>query len=366
MLFRSPEAINFLGDVVGVTTTVSGESHAAILALNSQPTVIDLGTLGGYGSEAYGINDLTEVVGSSSDAYGCVHAFLVTPETDQAGNPVWYRDEDPADGINDLMIDLDPLTGLYPDTYSSAVAINNLGQVVGWATGWNENSEIVLDIAVLWQLGADGNVSAVELPGLNGSSSVDAYDINDLGQVVGRAYTSDGQYHAVLWEVDADGNVSAPVDLGYLAPEHEYSEATGINELGEVVGVSRTSDRKWHAFLVTPVTDAAGNWVWYSDGDGDGINDLMIDLGLPDKSSGADGVNDSAQVVGWADFGRKPKTGAFLWENGVMTPLNELIPSEPKWSLWSAYSINEAGQIVGGGVAGREKESHGYLLTPTP
>jgi len=356
-------AINNLGDVAGRITTESGKSHAAILALSSVPNAIDLGTLGGSDSVAVDINDPGQVVGRSTDAYDCTHAFLVSPVAVD-GTLVWYLDENPADGINDLMIDLDPLSGVYPYTFSSARAINDQGQVVGFAIGSNDNypGYIVWERAVLWQLDANGDVLYwVDLPGLDGAESYNAYDINDSGQVVGCAYGSDGLRHAVLWEVDAEGYVSDPVDLGYLAPEHEYRQASGINELGEVVGDSGFPSR---AFLVTPDRDAAGNPVcWFRDADGDGINDLMVALSPPDKRSMADAINDSAQVVGWADIGRKPKTGAFLWENGVMTPLIKLIPSEPKWELRSAYGINEAGQIVGGGST--EREYHGYLLTPT-
>ena len=368
-------AINNFGDVVGVTITVSGESHAAILALNSQPTVIDLGTLEGMSySTPYDINDLGQVVGQSwdpSEGYGGP-AFLITPEdTDDDGVPdQWYRDGN-GDGINDLMIDLDPLADLYPVTQGVACAINNLGQVVGVAWGHNENGEIVGGAVVLWQLDASGDVSYwVELPGLGGTDS-GAWDIpwdingdedgDGLVQVVGSSYSSqqigDGQFHAVLWEVDAYGNVSAPVDLGYLSPEDEYSEATGINELGEVVGHSLFSAR---AFLVTPDRDADGNPVcWFRDADGDGVNDLMIGLGSPD--SWAEAINDWAQVVGWAE-----QLGPFLWQNGVISALNELIPSGSELSLGWAEDVNEAGQIVGRAKVGRGRkaESRGYLLTP--
>src|SRR5262245_9423133 len=69
----------------------------------------DLGTLGGTNSRANGINDIGEIVGYATSA-GCCdgHAFLYTP------------------GVG--MSDLGTLGGALT---SSAHAINNVGQVVG-------------------------------------------------------------------------------------------------------------------------------------------------------------------------------------------------------------------------------------------
>jgi len=80
---------------------------AFLVDLNSR-TAIDLGTLGGSWSGAYGINDAGQVVGYSLTADGNSHAFITGP-----------------DGMG--MRDLGTLDG----NWSGAADINDVGQVVG-------------------------------------------------------------------------------------------------------------------------------------------------------------------------------------------------------------------------------------------
>ena len=58
--------------------------------------------------------------------------------------------------------------------------------------------------------------------------------INNRGQVVGWGDTPAGETHGILWQ---DG---IAVDLGKL-PGSKYSYATGINERGDIVGVSESA-----------------------------------------------------------------------------------------------------------------------------
>src|SRR5262249_23643002 len=75
---------------------------------------------------------------------------------------------------------------------------------------------------------------------------------------------------------------------------------------------------------------------WFRDSDGDGKNDLMLDLG---PNSIANDVNNAGQVVG-ASYGSSGH--AFLWQNGTMTDLGTL-----GGSTTSPNAINHAGQVPG-------------------
>jgi len=83
--------------------------------------------------------------------------------------------------------------------------------------------------------------------------------------------------------------------------------ANGVNDFDQVVGQLVSGFRRSatsHAF------------VWQ--------NGAFRDLGtLGGASANANGINDSAQIVGWA-LTASGQSHAFLWQNGVMTDLGTL------------------------------------------
>ena len=290
--------------------------------------VIDLGTLGGYSSSAHGVNDVGQIVGFSateitdpSSGYKIHHAFI------------WE------DGI---MQDIGAL-----DSYleSQAYAINNSGVIVGFSS----NPSSPMDMrASIWQ---DGTVVDVAGP------ESQAYDINDTGQTVGcaapvcqTAFVYDSvngmQYPGgqAAYGINNKGQVVGHGWIWENGTKRSIPVGQGmeINELGQVVGHGWVSGQI-HALL------------W-----DDGLGQLT-DLGVLSGHAGgyATSINDAGQVVGYSD------SDAFLWEDGVMYNLSDLIPPDSGWQLIRATDINNNGWIVGYGT-NPEGEPHAFLLVPEP
>ncbi len=135
--------------------------------------------------------------------------------------------------------------------------------------------------------------TVVNLGDLGGGFS-EAMAINNLGQVVGVSKTSGGEDHAFLY---SNGQMA---DLGTL-PGTSGSFATGINGSAQVVGYCTLSNDAHQAFLYSAHTG-------------------MIDLGtLPGYvDSVASGINDSGQVVGFCTSSLGAQE-AFLYSGGEMS-----------------------------------------------
>ncbi|MBC2736574.1 MAG: PEP-CTERM sorting domain-containing protein [Desulfobacteraceae bacterium] len=153
----------------------------------------------------------------------------------------------------------------------------------------------------------------IDLGTLGGSRS-EATGINDTGQVVGFSRTEDGKTHGFYYE---NGSM---IDLGTLGGNSSY--AYDINNNNQIVGKSYLEGvNQWHAFLYE--------------------NNEMIDLGtLGGSTSAAYGINDFGQIAGEAAsaYGYT----AFIYQNLEMSSLGTL-GGDQSWG----YGINEAGQIVG-------------------
>jgi probable HAF family extracellular repeat protein len=203
--------------------------------------------------------------------------------------------------------DLGALAG---DTSSVAWAINANGDVVGWSTGQSGTRAFVYT-------NAGGMVALPSLP--DRPRSV-ARDINDAGLVVGSANMGGTDLgHAVLW---SGGSAQ---DLGTLGTGL-YSEAWGVNNLGQVVGWSFTNGGSGlsgvHGFLHTA---AQG----------------LVDL-TPDSDTGyALDINDAGQVTGYKTaFGGYH---AFRWQEGSFVDLGVL----PGFAHSFGWAVGTTGEVVG-------------------
>jgi probable HAF family extracellular repeat protein len=179
-----------------------------------------------------------------------------------------------------------------------------------------------------------------------GGSSSSGFAINDLGQIVGQSRTDPASIETHAFVVPR-GRSFPMVDLGTLGGI--FSRAFGINNRGQVVGGANLPSAEEHPFLVTPEdTDGDGTPDrWFRDDDFDGVNDLMLDLGVLSSAfvSSASDVNELGQVVG------RSGPNMFVWT-----------PSAGMLSLGAgrARAINDLGQIAGDGAG----VGVAFLITP--
>ena len=245
--------INERGQIVGWSDTASGQRHAFVWS--AFRGMRDLGTPGGTSSAATGINDHGQVAGRGENAAGETHALL------------WKAGQ---------MVDLGTAGG----TESWATGINNLGQVVGSTRTASGQLN-----AFLWST-ADGMHN---LETLAGGSWSGASDVNVFAQIVGASEAHRGGFawtHGVLWKAGAiqDLDVSAITN-----------GASGINGCGQIAGTV-SADVDHDGFLINP-EDTNGDGkpdLWHRDSDGDGVNDLAQHIG----PLFVNGIDDLGRIVG--------------------------------------------------------------------
>lgn len=323
--------LNNRGSVPGQSLLPNDALHAFLWR---KGMMIDLGTLGGPDSFVLVAN---HTISEKDIVVGYSETSTPDPNGENFCNPLF------ANGLvclgfaweNGVMNPLPTLGG----TNGQAFGINNRDQIVGEAEGPDVDpcSPFALQVeAVVWR---EGQIEQV-FPPLGGTAAV-AYAINDNGEAVGLSGCMTGTLYAVIWQH------GEPINLGSLGGVFG-NIPFDINNEGQVVGQSDLlGDTFHHGFF------------WEKG--------AMTDVGsLPGfPTSIAQGINNQANVVGFSQDanGDDFSSVAFLWQNGVLTDLNTLIPAGSPLFLMEAVAINDRGQIAGWGRLSNG-DIRPFLLTP--
>lgn len=377
-----------------VATAISSVAHADTY------TIVDLGTLGGTQSFAFGINDNNVVVGSSSavadsnnstpylnHAYSATVTFGVT-------NTVNMVDVGHLGGNDSTAFFADQLNNVYGQSNESigaksrgfvydGVQINKLPLPTG-GTQFRPLSKESSGLIVGYS-DADIDTNATDtivdyrLRGvvLNGSTftfldmlkdegvlvtrgGAIARSINVAQQVVGLSTieNDNGNRHAVQWNLSVGTSAN---DLGTLGGN--ISEANDINDNGIVVGFSYLSGNKeqqpfvYDAAQSTPMS---------------GLGQIRKDM----KIGEANAINNSNEIVGsslyatglrqrsHATYYKYDKTSSAGANDNKLLDLNSLLScaDQDQWELSEARDINNSGYIVGHGVRKKKPDNAGVLV----
>lgn len=205
---------------------------------------------------------------------------------------------------------------------SGANAINNAGQVVGYSTLPDGPEH-----AFFYQDGIMRDIGTL------GASSR-AADINERGQVVGDYADSAGRTHAFLYD---NGSMR---DIGNLGGD--YAVATDIGNGGHVLGIATGADGVDH------------NFIYYN-----GIMTALPGGAQPIRAFGINLMGDAVgSRTGVAD------RGAFLWSDGLLHNIAELIDPATGYTVFDAIAINDLGQIAATGCL--RGSCSAVLLSPIP
>ena len=317
---------------------------AAETAQAQLPTydIQDLGALDGGSSAAYGINNKGQVCGSST-------------LTDSLGNTRVH----PVIFFKGSVQDLGSLvTKPTANDVGYANSINDNGDVVGDATADTGSKAFLYSNGVLQSLAhaterainnkgerAGGTLPAylysngvyIDIGTLPGGAFSEAYGINNLGQVVGSSATrsvAPANPSAFLYQKGVMQDIGKDTGL-------YFTEAHGITDNGYVAGGGEMVEDSIFTFRA---------FLWQN-----GHSQTLGTLG--GKTSLAFAVNKYAVVVGESDVNYN-LTDPFVWQNGRMRDLF----AGSAWISGKATGINDSGQIVGYGY--HNGITRAFLATP--
>ncbi len=300
-------SINNRSWLAGYSNLTGNQSRHA--ALWRDGALTDLGTLGGPNS-----NVTWSVKSDSGIVAGISQTSTPDPLGEAWSSAAFYPGATGTGFINLGFVWEDGVMRALPTLGGNngfATGANSRGQVVGWAETAMHDSTCVppqqLQFLPVVYGKAPNAINALPLPA--GDTSGAATGINEQAQVV--------------------GNI---VDLGNLGAPF-WNTPTNINQRGDVAGFAGAPGDPDGNFLQA--------FIWTPES---GMQPLGF---LPgDVHSEAYGINEKRQVVGLS-CDADGNCRAFIWQNGVMTDLNALKPASYTARLEQARDINEAGEIAG-------------------
>src|SRR5436190_4226214 len=262
--------------LVGDASTTRGNRESTLSSSLATPTflwtardgMVDIGTMGGLNASGSDINDAGQVVGAANAADGEWHAF------------VWSA----ATGF----IDICP---------GSAIAINNLGMVVGECKGHGP---------IMWSA-SEGIVDLGTIPGVV-NAGYTATDVNDAGTVVGRVslpcqLECGGGNYPFVW-TRSGGMAFVSRSIGGLGPSVRINNRGDIlweynvwpHDGGGPVGIGFSGgDLNNRGQVAGPAGISTVGGVWSADR---GVIELGSIFGV---RGNAYSINDAGLIVGWAD-----------------------------------------------------------------
>ncbi len=359
--------------------------------------IVDLGTLGGRQSAAVSINDACQIVGWSEikPTSGIEHpqyAFLwdkgrmqklsvfdvkainnsgqvVGSKTvvGQLSAVLWQKSQ------------LKVLTAK-PKANAGANAINDAAQTVGWRQLQPPNMGIEENTLMKIEAFLHDKSGVQTLPVDNDVVISEAKAINSAGVVAGSIKTpkfEDGRLilrdEAVLWK---DGSFEILLTL----PGFSDSQAIAINASGQVLckatnnALTTTLDQLKDQEAFFPEETKEMSLAFYQcgylwDGEARALGPMTRNASQ-EWNNIPNALNDRGQIVGAVRCNLVEESDqsyaflyhAFLYNNGVMQDLNDLIDEHSGRTLIEARSINNHGQIVGDGEKNGVRRA--FLLTP--
>jgi len=254
-------------------------------------------------------------------------------------------------------------------------ALNDQGQIAGWLpTDDGYSDGFILENGVFTFFGIESAIRVV------------ISDINNAGQVVGRADPGSNIFSNFLWDngqlIDLSpelGNVTPKAinDSGVMVGNNNSNafliDSNGLTDLGTLGGRTSASDINNSNQVSGGSFDAANEsraFIWE--------NGVITELGLDDTGVSTAAINNLAQIVGnvccygggflWDngtaidlatdnhpsvsavdinDLSQIVGSQKYLWENGVWYDLNDLV--DPLWEIGGVDLINNAGQLIAHG-----------------